>query len=198
MNSTDNIKNAFHVIHHTYENVLKLMDYCKTIASEDSNYVSVVNKFLRYKSDSDVSGWYIQDFILIFQNKNDIELENEWRDGPLYVMEIELYNKDLREEQLKGLPCIHLSKFEYESLQKWKSGYIGPADHWRFFHAIRDTKVRMNIQRNGDYSYIEPINQKESDRSYWGVKKIISKRIPLMDITSENVREKVFGTFDSL
>jgi len=66
MNSAENIRNAFNVVHYTFENILKLLDYCKTIAYKDSNYVSVVNKFLRYKSDSDFSGWFIQDFIIIF------------------------------------------------------------------------------------------------------------------------------------
>jgi len=112
-------------------------------------------------------------------------------------MEIELFNKDLKMEELKELPCVHLSKFEYESLQDWESGFIGPAHHWRFYHALRNTKI-MDIKRNGDYLYIEPIDQKESDRYYWGVKKITSKRIPLSDITAENVWERVFGTFDTL
>ena len=34
MNSAENIRNAFIVVHKTYENVKKLMDYCKTIADE--------------------------------------------------------------------------------------------------------------------------------------------------------------------
>lgn len=197
MNSAENMTNAFHVVHQTYENINKLMEYCKTIGAEESHYESVVSKFLRYKSDSEVSGWYIQDFILVFQNLNDMELENTWRDGPLYAMEIELYNIDYSIEERKELPLVHLSKFEYDSLENWDNNYLSPTNHWRFFHALRNENV-MNIKRNGDYSYIETIDQKASYRNYLGVKKIISKRIPLMDITAQNARELIFGTFDSL
>lgn len=69
MSSANNIRSAFHVVHQTYENLNKLMEYCKTIAPEQSNYICAVDKFLRYKSDTNVSGWYIQNFILLFQIK---------------------------------------------------------------------------------------------------------------------------------
>ena len=86
------------VVHKTYENIHKLMEYCKTIVAEKRNYINVIDKFLRYKSDNEYSGWYIKDFIILFQKKSDIELENEWRDGPIYVMEIELYSDDSRSD----------------------------------------------------------------------------------------------------
>ncbi|MFJ5762274.1 hypothetical protein ACIQAA_24755 [Neobacillus sp. NPDC093182] len=136
MSSADNIRNAFHVVYHTYENIHKLMDYCKTVAAEQSDYVSVVDKFLRYKSDTDFSGWFIQNFIILFQNKNNIVFENEWRDGPLYVMELELYNAELNQEESRELPRIRLSKFEYENMQNWASG-CSPANHWRFYYPLR-------------------------------------------------------------
>nr|WP_263324352.1 hypothetical protein [Neobacillus sp. Marseille-Q6967] len=196
MSSADNIRNAFHVVYHTYENIHKLMDYCKTVASEESNYISVVDKFLRYKSDNDFSGWMIQNFILLFQNKNDLELENEWRDGPLYVLEIELYDASLEPEERKELPCLRLSKFKYQDIPDWDSG-CSPSNHWRFFYPLRNDDI-MDIQKDGDYLYITPKDQDASDRYYWGVKKITSKRIPLADITADNVVEKVFKTFDSL
>lgn len=196
MSSADNIRNAFHVVYHTYENINKLMDYCKTIASEQSNYVSVVDKFLRYKSDNDFSGWFVQNFILLFQNKNDIELENEWRDGPLYVMEIELYDADFELEEIKELPCIRLSKFEYENIQGWTSG-CSPINHWRFYYPLRNGDI-MDIQEDGEYSNITVKDLEASNRHYWGVNKITSKRISLTDITADNAVEKLFRTFDSL
>jgi hypothetical protein len=196
MSSENNIRNAFHVVYQTYENIHKLMDYCKTVASEQSDYVSVVDKFLRYKSDNDFSGWFIQNFILLFQNKNHVELENEWRDGPLYVMEIQLYEGDLEEEERKELPCIHLSKFECENIPNWTRG-CSPANHWRFYYPLRNTDI-MDINKDGDTLYITPLDQEASNRYYWGVHKITSKSIPLVDINADNVVEKVFGTFNRL
>jgi hypothetical protein len=196
MSSADNIRNAFHVVYHTYENIHKLMDYCKTVAAEQSDYVSVVDKFLRYKSDNDFSGWFIQNFIILFQHKNDIELENEWRNGPLYVMELELYDVELNQEEGKELPRVRLSKFEYENMQDWARG-CSPANHWRFYYPLRKRDI-MDIKKDGDTFYITPIDQEASNRYYWGVNKITSKTIPLIGLNAENVVEKVFKTFDQL
>jgi len=197
MNSTENVRNAFHVVYNTYENIHKLMDYTKTIAPEKSHYVSVVDKFLRYKSDNDFAGWFIGDFILIFQNKDHSEFENEWRDGPLYVMEIELYDEELELKESQ-LPCIRLSKFVYdnETMQGWGKG-CSPSNHWRFYYPLRNADL-MNIELDNGYSRITPINQESSDRHYWGVQHIVSKQIPLMDVTADNVVDKIFKTFDSL
>ncbi|WP_214708943.1 MULTISPECIES: hypothetical protein [unclassified Exiguobacterium] len=197
MNSTDNVRNAFHVVYKTYENVHKLMDYTKTIAPEKSHYVSVVDKFLRYKSDNDFAGWFIGDFILIFQDRDHSEFENEWRDGPLYVMEIELYDED-SEMSNTTLPCIRLSKFIYdtETMQGWSKG-CSPANHWRFFDPLHN-KNTMQITVKNDFSILTPLNQDYSHRNYWDVEKIITKQTPLMDVTADNVVDKIFATFDSL
>lgn len=197
MNSTENVRNAFHVVYKTYENIHKLMDYTKTIAPEKSRYVSVVDKFLRYKSDNDFAGWFIGDFILIFQHKIHTEFENEWRDGPIYIMEIELYDEELKLERSQ-LPCVRLSKFVYntEAMQGWSKG-CSPANHWVFFDPLHNrSTMRVTIENN--CSILTPINQDYSVRNYWGVEKIISKQLPLMDVTADNVVDKIFATFDSL
>ena len=73
MNSNENIRNAFKVVYKTYENIDKLIKYCKTIC-EDNGYVVCSNKFLRWKSDNNFYGWAINNFILLFQDKEDIEI----------------------------------------------------------------------------------------------------------------------------
>lgn len=196
MNSAENIRNAFHVVYKSYENIQKLIDYCKTIGQEKSSYVNVVNKTLRYKSDNDISGWFIQNFIMLFQNEKDAEFNNGWRNGPIYVMEVELYDAEDELESMRELPCVRLSKFEYDTLQDWDSG-CSPSNHWRFYYPLRNNDI-MGILKDEDYLYITARDQEASDRYYWGVKKITSKRISLTDITADNVLEMVFGTFDNL
>lgn len=56
----------------------------------------------------------------------------------------------------------------------------------------------MNIQEDGEYLHITVRDQEASNRYYWGVKKITSKRFSLTDITPDNIVDKVFGTFDNL
>ena len=45
MNSSENIRNALHVIYKTYENIEKLMDYAKIVAEEQTNDRLVTPKF---------------------------------------------------------------------------------------------------------------------------------------------------------
>ncbi|WP_379969176.1 hypothetical protein [Ectobacillus sp. sgz5001026] len=191
MNSSENIRNAFMVVHKTYENIQKLMDHCKTIVSEKSNYISVVDKFLRYKSDNDYTGWYIKDFILLFQQRSDNELENEWRDGPIYVMEMELYNDESKQQ-----PTVYLSKFEYANIGSWSKG-CSPANHWRFYNPLRNQEV-MNIQTGKETTIATPKTKELGEKYYWGLKKVSYIDFPLTDVNADNVEEKIFGSFDIL
>lgn len=164
---------------------------------EKTDYVSVVNKFLRYKSDNAFSGWYINDFILLFQRKDSNPFENGWYNSPIYVMEIELYDKDLTLEQAQHLPCVHLSKFEYNDIESWLEG-CSPTNHWRFYYPLRNKDV-MNITIDDNDLLTATVRNKAiADKDYWGLKTIKSKKVRLMEINADNVIEKVFNTFDSL
>lgn len=191
MSSSENIRNAFIVVHKTYENIQKLMEYCKTTAAEKSNYISAVDKFLRYKSDNDYSGWYINDFILLFQRKSDPEQENEWRDGPIYAMEIELSS-----DNPEQIPTVYLSKFEYADIISWQKG-CSPTNHWRFYYPLRNKEI-MNIQTNGGTTTAIPKTKELGNQYYWGLTKVSSVSLPLTDINADNAVVKIFGTFDQL
>lgn len=191
MNSAENIRNAFIVVQKTFENVKKLMDYCKTVASEKTDYINVIDKFLRYKSDNDVSGWYIKDFILLFQLKSDRELENEWRDGPIFVMEIQLSDENERK-----IPTVYLSKFEYSNIVSWEKG-CSPTNHWRFYYPLRNHDV-MNIQPGQEFSISTPKTKELGEKYYWGLTKVTTSSLPLTEVNSDNVIEKIFAGFDKL
>lgn len=192
MNSSENIKNALKVIFKTYENVEKLMEYSKAIAAEKTDYTSSVPKFLRKKSDNDTEAWLLNDFILLFQNKNNEECEscNGWRNGPLYVLEI-----CLGEKRNDNIPLLYLSKFEYNSINEWSEG-CSPANHWAFYYPLRN-KDYLDYEMKGEYKVATPKNEKGS-KAYWGLKKVTSKTIGLLEVTSDNLQEKIFGEFDKL
>lgn len=192
MNSRENVKNALQVLFKTYDNVEKLMEYCKIVAAEKTNYVTSVPKFLRRKSDNDTVAWLLNDFILLFQNGNDGECESEngWRKGPIYVLEI-----CLGEKGSENLPIIYLSKFEYHDLNSWSEG-CSPANHWAFYFPLRYDQY-MDFTIEGEYKIATPKNEKSS-KTYWGLKKITTKSIDLFEVTSENLEEKIFGEFDKL
>ncbi|WP_106449555.1 hypothetical protein [Trichococcus alkaliphilus] len=194
MNSVEeNIRNAFIAVHKTYENVDKLMEYSRTIANEKTNYKTANGKFLRWRSDNEISGWCIDDFILLFQRETDKKLNNEWRDGPIYVMEIMLSN----DKELEQMPTVYLSKFEYEDISSWYKG-CSPSNHWRFYHPLRNAD-NMVIQMNGvEISQAIPKTKEIADQYYWGVKKVSFVHLPLVEINAENVEEKIFGNFEKL
>lgn len=80
--SLNNIVKAFEIIDKTYENVEKLMKYCDSIA-DDKGYISISDRFLRYKFDKDYEGWMTRIFVKLYQHQDDMLLENEWLYGPV-------------------------------------------------------------------------------------------------------------------
>ena len=194
MNSSKNIQNALHVLYKTYENVQKLMDYTKVVAQEKTDYKISSNKFLRYKSDNEPTAWLLNDFILLFQDNKDKECEskNGWKDAPVYVMEIYLGDEDYDEDDL---PAIYLSKFEYNDINEWYEG-CSPADHWGFYWPLRSSE-EMSFDSRENITIAIPKNEKAS-KTYWDLKKVTTKNLDLFEVTSENLKEKVFGTFDEL
>ena len=190
----ENIRNAFIVVHETHENAEKLMGFCRTIAEEKTNYNNVNGKFLRWRSDNQSLGWCIDDFILLFQRETDKMLPNEWRDGPIYAMEIMLSN----DEDPKQVPTIYLSKFEYENIASWNKGY-SPTNHWQCFYYPLSDKDTMEFQSNGEIiSVATPKTKEIAEQEYLGLKKVSFMDLTLIGINAENAEEKIFGNFEKL
>ena len=193
MNSVDeNIRNAFIAVHETHKNVDQLMECCRTIANEKSNYKTVNGKFLKWQWNGNYYGWCIDDFILLFQRETDKILKNEWRDGPIYAMEIMLHN----DEHFEQLPTIYLSKFEYEDIASWEKG-CSPSNHQHFYYP---TKAEyMDIQMIGEEIYLATPEIKETaDQYYAGVRKVSFVQLPLLSVNAENAEETIFGNFEKL
>lgn len=188
MNSNENIRNAFKVVYKTYENIDKLIKYCKTIC-EDNGYVVCSNKFLRWKSDNNFYGWAINNFILLFQDKEDIEIENGFRKGPIYSLEID-FNQE-------SLPTVYLSKYEYIRIEEWSSQPISPSDNWRFYWPTRKREY-FKMHKMDDYEVYTPEINSEvvRNKSYWGLDRIVRYSEDLTEINANNVDEKIFKRFD--
>lgn len=188
MNLSENLKKAFNVVYKTYENVDKLMKYCDSI-SGDCGYESVTRYFLRYKSDINVEGWFIRSFIKLYQSKNDELLDNGWRNGPVFVMEV----------NFEDMPVVYLSKFEYEDVSQLPKG-VSSADHWKFSEPVTDQKNDFDRQVLEGKEKIIVIRPKTEDvkARYGNVKRIIQTTVDLTELNSSSVSEKIFGQFDAL
>lgn len=189
MNLSENIKNAFNVIDKTYENVDKLMRYCDSIAN-DCGYEAVTDKFLRYKSDSYYGGWFIRSFIKLYQLENDIKLENDWKNGPIFAMEL----------SFEDTPIVYLSKFEYENISQWTKGAISPTAYWVFSEPIDcqgSNFKEKNLDNTNAYFISEPETENIKNK-YWGVKRVVYTTTDLLRLESNNISDKVFGEFNIL
>jgi len=190
MSLGNNIHNAFAVVAQTYENVNKLMDYCRSAAGEKGEFVLATPRFLRYKSDANVSGWYISSFILLFQDVKDNSLENGWLDGPVYAFVINLFQPGVYD-----VPTVNIAKYEYADIQSWSAG-CSPADHFGFYEPLYSGSLQFE---NKDAVYSAEVADTEGiGKRWWGLRRITGTDIPLTDITNENAYEKIFGGFRSL
>lgn len=186
MNSySENIKNSFSVVYKTLENVKKLMDYCDKV-SESNGYYSFTSKFLKNSKDTDVDGLIYNKFFKIYQSADDEELDNNWKNGPLYVLEINL------EEE----PKYYVSKFEYEDIKSWKKG-ISSVAWWGFYFPtdINDNRIEFTKL---DEIYTMGIPKGSYKKSYWGLNRTIFRSGNLLELNSENVSDYIFKEFDRL
>lgn len=188
MSLGDNIHNAFEVVIETYDNINKLMSFCQKEALDKGEFVLSSPKFLRYKSDNEINGWLTKSFVLLFQKSKDKPLENQWRRGPVYVMEINLH------PDIHKVPMVSIAKFVYKKISSWEKG-VSISAHWAFFDPLYNTDVTEF--EGDDFSYSGTINDEYSDK-YRGLQRLVGIGVPLADITWENAYETIFGGFRSL
>lgn len=191
MSLGENIFNAFHVVNKTHENVEKLIEFCKITATERKEFDLMSPKFLRYKSDSDYRGWNTTQMFLLFQDTQDELLENGWRDGPIYVLEILLYDPNGCFETNE--PRLEMAKFEYKNIKSWSSERIGAGEYSYFNDPLYD--LDYEEMEDGILAAEMP---EEITQKYWGVKRIVCKVSLLVDVDYENAYDMIFGTFKIL
>lgn len=190
MNLGKNIFNAFEVVNKTHENVYKLIEFCRGITVEKKEFDLISPKFLRYKSDSDYWGWNTRQMFLLFQDTQDEMLENGWRDGPVYVLEIILYDQEWCFESYE--PRLEMAKFEYEDIKN-SSLNASVGSYYYFTHPLYD--VEYDVIDDGILVAEMP---EEMTRKYGGVKRVVCKVSLLVDVNHENAYDIIFGSFKSL
>ena len=190
-----NIFNAFEVVNKTHESIQRLMRFCENKAVERGDYVLVSPKFLRWNTDSDPGAWSYKRLIQLYQREADDEFGDYlWRDGPLFVFEMSLYDPDNYD-----IPVVNISKYEYEDIASKITWPPSPTNYWSI-------KPPMYSEDKVKYEYSEDrckyegtvIDTRQADRHWWGLRRIVGFSVPLIDITNENAEDIIFGGFDSL
>ena len=175
-NTGENILNAIRVVTKTHENVDKLLRYCQNLSKENgNNYEFLTEKFLRWKSDSNFYGWLITSFILLFKRQDDVN-------NTIYGIEI-----NLDEVKLNVVKYVYNDAVDFEK-------YISPAEHWKYYYPIHNEENDFAQIENENYVESTPI----STENKYDLICVVFKKFPLVEITADNVQEKIFGTFDEL
>lgn len=181
MNSNNigsNIGNAVKVLQQTYENINRLLNEMDTVGSKEG-FISITPKFLRWKSDAEPSGWFIRNFIKLYQRKEDPDLDNEsgYKDGPIYGVEV-----NLEEDE----PQIYLGKFIFEMDPDVWRRLPAVSEHWRYYNpTVREDY--MKITQVDNLTIAVPLNEKSS-KSYNGIQEV---RYTGFNLVSLDSREKV-------
>lgn len=102
----------------------------------------------------------------------------------------------LSDENERKIPTVYLSKFEYSNIVSWEKG-CSPTNHWRFYYPLRNHDV-MNIQPGQEFSISTPKTKELGEKYYWGLTKVTTSSLPLTEVNSDNVIEKIFAGFDKL
>ena len=168
MSTGENIRNAVQVLIETYRSTQKLLNHCRTLA-EERGYRASSDKFLRWRSDSDL-------------------------EGPTYAAEVFLGSD--WDNELERTPQLYIARYDFDGVSQWVSPRWSPADHWIFhnpLHGVPDIPITVQ----GDHSIAVPDSPRTSER-YYHLTRAVFRSFPLLEVTAENLEALVFDTFDAL
>jgi len=185
---------AFDTVREAHKNVQEFISRCIALAEEKGEFeiapMTGNNTFLRWISDRDSNAWSYSDFIVIFQRCCDIKLKNGYRNGALYVLNLN-FDSDLYE-----IPMANIARYDYDDIAKnWSADRISPGDHWIFYDPMYKGVVDFPEYEHGTMYYGEV---DEPLARYWRLKRVMGYEIPMSEITADNAYEKIFGMFKEL
>ena len=162
---------------------------------------STYPKILRYRSEPDSSTWSYSNIILLFQRETDDEFgELGWRNGPVFVLELNLYEPE--SDPIK-VPTVLISKYEYDNMTSNDGSVFNypcsPSLHYMFYDPMYSTD-HIKFTENDDWSEYDGhvIDKNYADKKWWGLRRIVGFSMPLVNLTGDNAEEIIFGGFNKL
>ncbi len=196
MSYGEKINTALKIVFRTLQSVQELMEYSQTNYDHEK-YFMPMDQFLRRNSETNQwSGWLCSSFILIFQRRADGEImnHNNWINGPLYAVEINLDSFSNEKE-----PQIFIGRLDYGDLRMRPKG-ISPRSHHILYDPMHEGTCFHSMNVDDKYTYIEPNEDSKGKMkdSYWNFKSALVKSVPLVGITKENYLDTIFGSIEEL
>lgn len=181
---------AFQTVREAHKNVQEFISRCIALAEEKDEFelapMTGNNTFLRRISDRDSDAWSYCSFIVVFQRRLDVKLKNGYRNGVLYVLEL---NFDF---EIFEIPMANVARYDYDNTKKnWSP--ISPSNHWRLYEPMYNGYIEFP-----EYEDMYCGEAAEPLERYWGLKRILGYEVPLSDITADNAYEKIFSVFNEL
>lgn len=185
---------AFSMVREAHKNVQEFISRCIALANEKGEFeiapMTGNNTFLRWSSDRYSNAWSYSDFIVIFQLCCDTKLKNGYRDGALYILEINF------DSNYFEVPTANIARYDYDTIAKnWSADPISPSDHWIFYEPMYTGVVEFPEYGAGEM-YLGEAD--EPLARYWGLKRVMGYEVPLSEITADNAYEKIFSKFKEL
>lgn len=183
---------AFQIVREAHKNVQEFISRCIALAEEKGEFelapMTGNNTFLRWSSDRDSNAWSYYSFIVVFQRRSDAKLKNGYRNGALYVLELNFADFEI--------PMANVARYDYENtIKNWSTNPISPSDHWILYQPMYNGLIEFPEYEPGEMYCGEAAEPLER---YWGLKRIWGYEVPLSDITADNAYEKIFGVFKEL
>jgi hypothetical protein len=184
--------NAFQTVRKAHKNVQEFISRCIALAEEKGEFelapMTGNNTFLRWSSDRDSNAWSYYSFIVVFQRRLDAKLKNGYRNGALYVLELNFIDFEI--------PIANVARYDYDNIAKnWSTSPISPSDHWILYQPMYNGLIEFPEYESGEIYYGETTEPLER---HWGLKRIMGYEVPLSEITADNAYEKIFGVFKEL
>lgn len=183
-----NLATAFQVGLSTYRNVDKLMRELDGLAPS-FGFSSISPRFLRYRSDNDIPGWFITDFIKLYM-LNEESTEASLFAGPVYGIEISLNHYKT--------PKIMAAKYFYSDDGGPRSFSVSPADHGKYNHPISDERNFPIHTTKLDEKWV---CRKPTSVSNWynRLEYVVYTQFELTDIqTADDAKQYLFGALTGL
>lgn len=176
----DNIRAAYQIIFKTHENINNLINTIENFSKQNNtDYKLLTEKFLRWRSDVVPQGFMIRYFNLIFQKENDKN------DNIIYGVEISV-----------EYSCIRVAKYVYNDKILSRLS-LARNDEWYYSHPFWNKEIFSVTEEESGYKKSLPRSQNVK-KKYLGLNYALFAEFPLSEIKADNVKEKVFGTFDKL
>ncbi|AZB44651.1 hypothetical protein CEF21_21470 [Bacillus sp. FJAT-42376] len=181
-----NISAAVEVLLETYKNLEIFFSELDRVGEEEG-FVTLTPRFMRWKSDTDYTGWLIQDFLKLYQLEADPVSETfpDLRIGNLFGVEVRLNEK---------YPVLSLIRYDVDYSHWTRMPAV--SDHWVFYGPFKYENF-FDINKVGN-RWTSTTREKGIKR-HWGIKRAIAVDLQLVDVKSvQDIRLQVLEKLKEL